>query len=403
MEDAFFSAAEARVARPAPSLIPRCDQCKLYRTCKSPKMKPDGRGERRILVVAEYPGQDEDDQGKPLVGGMGRFLASAFRDLNVDMRRDCVLTNARICYDMLKAEPKTAVADCRPNLLRTIAAAKPNVIILAGGDAIRSLVGHLWRDDEASPVGRWVGWRIPAHKPNAWVCPTYNPAFVMRDEGKGIQPAQFRRHLADAVALADSPPWPDGPPDYQKRVTVEHDAAAAARWLDGITSGVVAYDYETNCLKPDSDQSEIACCSVCWDGETTLAFPWHGPVIPAMRRLLGDPAVGKLGSNIKFESRWSLAKLGVRVVGWRWDTMLAAHALDPRGHISGLKFQAFVRLGVSDYSQHLSPFLESREKGGYSLNRVREISPGLLMKYCGMDSLLEYDVAMAQQREMGIV
>lgn len=400
MEDgAFFSAAEFMVYKPTASLLPLCDDCKLYQSCNTPKMRWDGRGHRKILIVAEYPGKEEDEKGRPLVGGMGRWLDYEFSKFDIDMRQDCWLTNALICHDTNNADPKRAVQDCRPNLLRTIDQLNPNVILLMGGAAIQSLIGHLWKESEASPVGRWAGWRIPAHKPNAWVCPTNNPAYVM-NANDAVLLGQFRNQLRAAVKLADHKPW-DKLPDYERQVEIL-EPGQAAQWLDTILDGMVAFDYETNCLKPDGVQAEIVCCSVCHNGTRTVAFPWLGPAIPAMTRLLINPDVGKIGSNIKFETRWSLAKLGIMVRGWRFDTMLAAHALDPRGHISSIKFQAFVRLGVGDYNQHIEPFLGSAEKGGNALNRVRQVKPYLLLKYCGLDSLWEYMVAMDQMREMGI-
>jgi hypothetical protein len=39
-------------------------------------------------------------------------------------------------------------------------------------------------------------------------------------------------------------------------------------------------------------------------------------------------------------------------------------------------------------------------KGGNDLNRLREVEPAVLMRYCGMDSLLE--VLVAQQQMNGV-
>ena len=37
-----------------------CDKCGLYKTCDSPRMKVSGEGRKKILVISEAPGPEED-------------------------------------------------------------------------------------------------------------------------------------------------------------------------------------------------------------------------------------------------------------------------------------------------------------------------------------------------------
>jgi DNA polymerase I-like protein with 3'-5' exonuclease and polymerase domains len=163
--------------------------------------------------------------------------------------------------------------------------------------------------------------------------------------------------------------------------------------------GRVSFDYETNMLKPDSKDAEIICCAVCWQGKKTISFPWTNKTSSAMKRLLVSERLKKVGANIKFEDRWTKAVLGVDVVGWEWDTMQSAHVLDNRPEITSVKFQAFVRLGFGSYDDHIKPFLESVEPGGNSKNRINEVDRNDLLLYCGLDSLLEYKIALHQMKE----
>lgn len=409
-DDPFFSESEVRTVRdPAPTR-PRCDACGLFRHCRSPKMALDGRGERGILICSEQPGADEDREGRPFVGGTGRFIADKLRNFGVDLRRDCWLTNALICKPTGQP-PKHSIADCRPNLLRAIRETSPSVILLLGTDAVRSLIGHLWKESVGS-IERWVGWQIPSIELNSWVCPTYQPAQLFHTKDP-VQSMWLESHFEQAVRLAGTRPWPDGVPDYESQVEIITNVDDAAARIRKYTSGMVAFDYENNTLKPDAKHCKIVCCSVCWNGTETIAFPWYGGVRDAMRELLGNPDVGKIASNMDHEDRWTRAKLGIEVRGWAWDTMLAAHTLDPRGGkeredgrrdqagITGLKFQSFVRLGVGDYSHHIEPFLSGETKSTYSVNRIGEIKQRHLLKYCGLDSLLEYKLAQLQMRELG--
>lgn len=352
-----------------------------------------------VLVVGEYPEAEEDREGEQFVGGSGSYLEEVVDRLGFDLRRDCVLTNAAICHGA--HDHKTAVSDCAPTLRKTIREVDPRVIILLGGAAVRSLVGSLWKASDVGGIGKWVGYRIPCTKPNAWVCPAHNPAYVLRNKDDPVLVAEFREHLKAALT-SPGRPWPDGPPDYEKAAEVVLDPSEAARRLSLITDGVISFDYETDRLKPDHPAADLVCASVCADGKTSFAFPWHGGVKVHMKRILTDPGIGKIGWNNKFEDRWTRRFLGVRVVGWVWDGMLAAHALDPRSGVTGLKFQAFARLGCPDYSGHLEDFLQSREKGGNAPNRVREIGLSALLRYCAVDSLLEYKLALLQADDVGV-
>lgn len=98
---------------------------------------------------------------------------------------------------------------------------------------------------------------------------------------------------------------------------------------------------------------------------------------------------------MKFEERWTVAKLGCKVRGWHWDTMLAAHILDNRSGITSLKFQAFVHLGISDYDSHISPFLYSKHPN--ETNRIDQVDDKSLLLYNGLDSLLEYLIMKKQK------
>ena len=395
MDDgALFTSAQMTVRRRGFAL-PQCDSCGLFRGCQSPKMPVTGDGRRRVLLVSEYPGPTEDARGYQFAGGTGDYLESELSRVGVNMRRDCWLTNASICYG--KTRPDKVVDFCRPNLLDTIRRLKPDAVLLLGGDAVQSLVGHAWKESVGA-VGRWAGYVIPSAEFGCWLCPTYNPAFLTRQKDQALE-QRFRRHLKTAFAL-DGPPPP--PVDYARRVEVLMSPAEAAGRLDRYRGGMIAFDFETTTLKPDGPHARVVCCSVCWNGEETIAYPWMGPAVGATVELLEDPDVGKVGSNTKFEHRWCLRKLGVTVRNWKWCTMLAAHALDPRGDISSIKFQAFVRLGMPRYNDLIEPFLESEKAGGNEPNRVGEVKPSKLLEYCGLDSLLEYEVARLQMTELGV-
>ena len=98
------------------------------------------------------------------------------------------------------------------------------------------------------------------------------------------------------------------------------------------------------------------------------------------------------------------AILKTRVRGWLWDTMQAAHSLDNRQGVTSIKFQSFVQLGQPSYNDKIHDFMTSddkKEDDSHAVNRiVQDIPMHELLVYCGLDSLLEYKVAVKQARLM---
>ena len=58
------------------STIPQCGKCGLSKTCNSPKMPVTGEGLKKVLIVAEAPGRNEDEKGIQLIGIAGMNYAS---------------------------------------------------------------------------------------------------------------------------------------------------------------------------------------------------------------------------------------------------------------------------------------------------------------------------------------
>jgi uracil-DNA glycosylase family 4 len=398
----FF--AGSRLHHVAPTrLLPQCGVCGLFQRCQSPKMPVAGNGNCSVLFIGEAPGADEDDQGRPFVGKAGKRLRQVLKSLQFVLDDDGWVTNALICRPPKNRKPTSAeVGYCRPNLLAVIKELQPIVIVPLGAVAVSAVIGSLWSED-VGVISRWTGWRIPCQQLNAWVCPTWHPSYLLR-ENDPVLDRQFEAHLTTAIGLADRP-WPVGPLDWAADVQRVLDPVRAAKWLRqavGCCSGAVAWDYETNMLKPDGPDARIVSCAVAWgrrEPERCIAFPWYGEAVTAMGELLRSP-MPKIASNLKFEDRWTRKEFGHRVRAWAWDTMLAAHVADNRPSITSVKFQAFVRLGVPLWNDRIEPFLKTR--GDETVNRIlREIEIEDLLTYNGLDALHEFRVAVDQINELG--
>ena len=397
MSHGFFPASMLLESKVPASLIPKCGACGLFKSCKTPKMEVTGSGKRKILVVGEAPSKTDDSRGRQFSGESGEYLSKILKQVDVSLERDCWMTNALICHPSGELEDKQ-IGYCQPNLSRSIKDLQPHTIILLGRAPVRSLLSSIWKED-VGPIAAWTGWQIPFRETNTWVCPTWNPAFVVNNKDMMLQ-FFFEKHIRAAASLQGRP-WRTEPPSLDDQVEVIFDVDKAASIIRKMVSkgGVAAFDYETNMLKPEGQFAEILCCSISWEGQKTIAYPWRGRAKEATFEFLRSSNIKKIASNLKFEERWTRHEFGVGVRGWLWDTMLAAHVIDNRPLITSIKFQSFIHLGVPSYDEHIKPFLKTKT----GVNRAaQEIEFKKLLHYNALDSLFEYLVAVQQMEHIGI-
>lgn len=386
-----------QVRAPIPTL-PRCGACGLHKGCKSPKMPASGDGARKILILGEAPGADEDDQGKPFVGKTGRKLRETLHKFGVNPDRDCWFYNAIICRPPNNETPDEKKIDhCRPNVINTIKQLNPEIVIPLGSVAVRSLLEWLWKEGVGG-IGRWLGWQVPCQRPNMWVCPAWHPSYVLRMEDDQVVQRIWNEHIEKAVEL-EGRPW-QIVPDFRKTVEVIMDPKEAAKKLRIMAcfNQPLSFDYECNMLKPDHPDARIVCVAFSSE-KTTIAFPWMGEAIEAVKQVLQSNCP-KWGWNIKMEDRWTWRKLGIRVKNFQYCGMTGTHVLDNRSGITSLKFQSFVRVGQDVYNTHIESMLEA--DGGNLENQIKRISLKDLLIYCGMDALLEHYICGLQRKELGL-
>lgn len=398
--EGFFDRMELVVRQPV-AREPNCGKCGLYKGCQSPKMGVAGKGKKKIMIIGEAPGATEDEHGKPFIGEAGQRLQRELRSAGIEIFNDCWVTNALSCRPPNNViQNERSIDHCRPLVLRAIETHRPRTIILCGRHAVKSVVGHLW-NETIGPLKRWTGWRIPHRKWNCWICPTWHPSWLLRLHDDPLADREFRQHIRWAAKQEKRPYAADDVTDYESWIDMYIDPDDAVVKLGEIIDQepMIAFDYETNCVRPSIAGSELFSCSVS-TGKHSFAFPWYGKPIQLMKEILGNSKIKKIGWNIKFEEIWTRAKLGIPVRGWHWDGMTAAHALDCRaGGITGLAFQEFIRLGVENHKDEMDIYLKA--KGG-GINRIKEVPLKKLLEYNAYDSLYEYLIAEQQMEEFGL-
>ncbi len=395
----FLSLATVSKAPPL-ALVPNCGECGLLKRCQSPKMAPSGSGNKKLLIIASRPSETADAKSRGRLDGDVRpILADALAAGGVDLEKDCWFTYAQACH----GRSKDAVRHCRPLLLSRIKELQPKAIILLGIEAVSSVIGHLWKPNIGKEMDRWAGWTIPAHPWNCWVCPTFDPLDVKeKGDYNRAWGLHFRKQIRQAVGTLKERPWEESPPKYEDRCHVFQDDGTAERAIGHIVNTAekrnlpVAWDLETNGLKPDNKSAAIACCSMATGGQS-IAYLWTKRTAEATREFLKSD-LRKIASNKKYEDRWARKVIGCKVKNWWHCTMLAAHLLNNVKAVTSIKFQAFVHLGVGDYDSSIKEFLVAKEPGGYATNRVFRCDWPSILRYCALDSLLEYEVALIQRR-----
>ena len=376
-----------------------CVSCGLYHSARSPKMEPSGLFKKKILNIGSIPNEIEDQFNCHWEGSSSEGLKRIYKKLGIDIYEDCLNINAINCYPGdNKIDISKQIACCRNIVLQTIKQYKPQVIVLFGIEAVQSIIGSQWKK-KLGDLKQWRGWTIPDLNFNAWICPVFHPR-QMEQVNKEIGTVWYQ-DLERAVSKVGV-----NLPHYQNpKIEIIEDLSV----LYSLRS-TNAFDYETTGIRPYATGHRIVCVSIA--DTIDHAYVFMMPQTKEGRKpfidFLENQEIGKMAHNMKYEDTWSKIRLHTSVKNWKWDSMVAAHILDNRELITGLKFQAYVNLGVADYDSEIAPYLHSAEKNGNAINRIMELIelPGgkeKLMTYCALDSIYEFRLASIQMEKIGIL
>src|SRR6476620_6035795 len=186
-----------------------CPRCDLYRNATQ-TVFGSGSPKAWLMMVGEQPGDQEDRAGEPSVGRAGRLLDKALAAADIDRER-VYITNAvkhfkfeeRGKRRIHKTPSRTEVVSCRPWLLAELDAVKPDVVVLLGATAAKSLMGSGFR----LTAHRGEVLRLPADdtRINLDVDPrvvaTVHPSAILRGPSEDRQKA-FDALVADLQVVA---------------------------------------------------------------------------------------------------------------------------------------------------------------------------------------------------------
>jgi len=363
-------------------------------------MEPTGKGRKNCLIISEAPGATEDKKGKQLEGKAGQRERTELKKHGLDLDIDFWKTNALACRPFEKTEhgtknrppTKAELSYCRPLVTKAIKKYNPKFIWLLGGKAIQSFFMGKFKIVTAN---RWRGLCIPDRETGAYILPMYHPSYIIRSsKDKNLVSCWMRdvKNAAEALTLE-----PFTFQDENKQVTCLYDFDSVCDVLDDILEKEpehLAFDYETTGLKPYAPGHKISTISVCC-GDEAFSFPFDykdhwSPLMfkqirKRWRKILQNPDIGKIAHNIKFEDVWSSTLLNVKIKGWFWDTMLAAHILDNRSAYTSLNFQTYINFGFFPYDAKVKRFLKAQNSNAF--NKIEQAPLEDVLHYGGLDSL----------------
>ncbi len=168
--------------------------CALKRGARS-LVFADGHRAARVMIVGEAPGREEDLAGLPFVGRSGQLLDRMFAAIGLSRRAEegadaLYISNVLPWRPPANREPSAdEVAMLRPFLMRHIALKAPDVLVVMGNSAARTVLGA------TSGITRLRGtWGALEGVP---VLPMFHPAALLRD------PLKKREAWVDLLAIRD--------------------------------------------------------------------------------------------------------------------------------------------------------------------------------------------------------
>jgi uracil-DNA glycosylase len=160
-----------------------CEQCGLSEERKSVVL---GRGpqDASIMLVGEAPEEQEDEEGLAFVGAGGDLLNDLLGQANLD-REKMFLTNTVCCRPPGNRDPfDPERAACWPRLQQQIYCVDPDIIIVAGNIAAKTLLGArtFYITQERGVMRTVMLDGMDTTYPVA-VMPILHPAYLLRNPG----------------------------------------------------------------------------------------------------------------------------------------------------------------------------------------------------------------------------
>jgi DNA polymerase len=192
VEDARALAANCSTLAELEAAIRAFEGCALKRTAKN-TVFADGTPGAPVMIVGEAPGADEDRLGKPFVGVSGQLMDRMMEAIGLRRDGGFYITNILFWRPPGNRTPTLAEqAMCLAFTRRHIELARPKVLVLAGGTAVKAVLDTT--EGITRMRGKWTSYRL-GDGTELPTMPTFHPAYLLRT------PASKRQSWMDLLAV----------------------------------------------------------------------------------------------------------------------------------------------------------------------------------------------------------
>lgn len=165
------------------------EHCALKRGARN-LVFSDGQAGAPVMIVGEAPGRDEDREGRPFVGRAGQLLDRMLDAIDMGRARSdgpVYITNVLPWRPPQNRDPSSEeIAMMRPFVLRHIALAQPQAVVIMGNISAQALLG---KRGITRLRGSWT------EVAGVAALPMFHPAYLLRS------PEKKREAWADLLSL----------------------------------------------------------------------------------------------------------------------------------------------------------------------------------------------------------
>ena len=355
-----------------------CTACSLSSEVKYVGLPAVGNPQSGLFIIADRPTYKEDDLGVSFSGQAGQFLSNMLVKAGLTSDDSYYMTYLVKCAlpDTKNADKKKeSLKACVPQWLeKEILEHKPKVILAFGADVMSALSG---RTGIVKNRGVILDIEVAGHA--CKMIPTFSPAYLLQDKREFEDNVVYDIKRAVSLLAGNMPCWNEeslSKLDY-KTINTNDDFKD---FLDKIRiSDAVACDIECRGKDAYKTFTDSAFPLVSIQFSTKEGTAWFLPIAHQVfvtednpKGLAWDISPGSMlhngltevfngnnfiiGHNFKFDSKFILKFLGIRV-NLNFDTMLAAGLFEETSN--SLKKAAWELTDMGGYEQAQQTYTES--------------------------------------------
>ena len=348
----------------------------------SKRVNNEGDPRSKLWLIGEAPGETEERLGRPFIGPswdmvLGPALASLGKKREeVFIANLCPYRPSRNNFEFLEGSTQLSQGVSELASLATIH--KPNCILLLGAKPLKAFTSH-------ESIGTWRGSILPSSLvAGQKVMATYHPAAVIREIK---QYPIFQIDLKRAINESQFPEL-----SYSKRNYVLNPPVADLKhWIGYIKRNCDIISVDIESIRKGQS---IICVGFGLSSDLAICVGWDSPEkVSLIREILEDPQIEKIFHNGTFDTE-VLFLNGINVKGYHFDTMVAAHVMEPELR-RGLDFLTSIYTREPYYKKEGRAALPDDSKAWSSKDNKDDV-----FIYNGKDCAVTFEIYESQLREL---